>query len=268
MEEALHLTQKASSLFEINPSRLEKLEETLSSIQKIKKKYGNSQQERDHYKKQLSQKIADFESLEENKQAIEKALAETEKRLSLLGKELTNCRKASADILSALLSKELSSLNMPNIEVIIQIEPQVRSKTGDDSVGFWLKPNLGEALTSVKDHASGGELSRLLLALKVCLAEKDDTPTLIFDEIDANVGGKTATMIGEKLLALSAHRQVICITHFPQVASFAENRLLVQKNDEKGRTFSTVHALDKKSGEAELIRMLGNESSKKKIITG
>ncbi|MBS0627884.1 MAG: DNA repair protein RecN, partial [Verrucomicrobia bacterium] len=170
---------------------------------------------------------------------------------------LNRKRNLSAKNLRSRLEQELDSLNMASTGVDIKIEPQNRSATGEDSVFFWLEANLGEAPTSVKDHSSGGELSRLLLALKLCLAEKNSIPTLIFDEIDANVGGKTAKMIGEKLLTLSSHHQVICITHFPQVASFASHHLLVQKNSLDNRTFSTIKSLDKKTKQEELLRMLG-----------
>lgn len=262
IEEVLHLLRQAFSLFEVDPKKLSSLDEKLKAIHQIKKKYGESSIDRELYQKELNQKIADFDTLEEDKKQLESDISQTEEKLTFLGKDLNQKRNIAAKNLKSHLQQELNSLNMISTGVDIRIEPQNRSSTGEDAVSFWLEANLGEAPISVKDHSSGGELSRLLLALKLCLAEKNSIPTLIFDEIDANVGGKTAKMIGEKLLTLASHHQVICITHFPQVASFASHHLLVQKNSLDNRTFSTVTPLDKKAKQAEILRMLGGNNLK------
>ena len=148
---------------------------------------------------------------------------------------------------------------MSGAELLIEITSQPRAQTGDDLVQFWLKANTGEHPGLVKEHSSGGELSRLLFAIKIALAEKNNTPTLIFDEIDANVGGKTASIIGEKLQELGQCRQVICITHFPQVASKADEHFGVQKVEAQGRTLTEIKHLTKKQREQELLRMIGGK---------
>ncbi|MES2198986.1 MAG: DNA repair protein RecN [Chlamydiota bacterium] len=259
LDEALHLLRQASSTFEVNPKHLAKVEEKLGLIHRMKKKYGTTPADWELYKKELEEKIADFDALDENKKMLKLAIDLGEEQLSLLEKELTQKRIQTAKKLSSSLQKELNSLNMIGTKVDIRIAPQNRSQTGKDAISFWLEANTGEAPVSIKEHSSGGELSRLLLALKLSLAEKNNTPTLIFDEIDANVGGKTAKMIGEKLLTLSSHHQVICITHFPQVASLASHHLLVRKAGSDNRTFSTVESLDPATRQIELLRMLGGK---------
>ena len=173
--------------------------------------------------------------------------------------KLTAKRKESATRLQKTLTTHLQMLNMSGAEVIIEITPQQRNNAGDDTVQFWLKANTGEHPGLVKEHSSGGELSRLLFAIKIALAEKNNTPTLIFDEIDANVGGKTASIIGDKLAELGTCRQVICITHFPQVASKAEEHFGVQKIETDGRTLTEIKHLSKKQREQEMLRMIGGK---------
>lgn len=259
LKEVLHLLGQVPSFFEVNPLYLSKIEEKLAFIHRMKKKYGANSTDRKAYKEKLNEKIADFEALDEDKKLLESDIHLIEEQLSFLGKKLTHKRVETAKRLSISLEQELNSLNMSGTKVDIRITTQTRSPTGEDAVSFWLETNEGEAPSSLQDHSSGGELSRLLLALKICLAEKNNTPTLIFDEIDANVGGSTATMIGKKLLDLSSHLQVICITHFPQVAKLASHHLLVQKNGSNNRTFSTISSLTNESKQSELLRMAGEK---------
>ena len=148
---------------------------------------------------------------------------------------------------------------MPKAEVEIRLLPKTRSHLGDDHIEFWLKANPGEHPGLVKEHASGGELSRLLFAIKISLAAKNQTPTLLFDEIDANVGGTTAAKIGEKLKQLSDHRQVVCITHFPQTASKADTHFAVMKEEKEERTITSIEKLTSEEREKELLRMVGSE---------
>ena len=187
----------------------------------------------------------------------EKQLAEAEKNTKLYAQELSLNRKETAERLQEILTFQLQSLNMAGAEVTIETLPHPRSQSGDDAVQFWLKANTGEHPGLVKEHSSGGELSRLLFAMKTTLAEKNNTPTLIFDEVDSNVGGKTASIMGDKLQELGKHRQVICITHFPQVASKADTHFNVQKFEENGRTKTKIALLSTKDREKEILRMLG-----------
>jgi DNA repair protein RecN (Recombination protein N) len=151
----------------------------------------------------------------------------------------------------------LLSLNMPKAEFEIKVSPQKRSLSGDDLVEFYIAPNPGERLLSVKDGASGGELSRLLLSIQTLLAGKEQIPTLIFDEVDANIGGATAAEVGKKLKEIGAKHQILCITHFPQVAKQANHHYQISKQEIKGRTLTQIHCLDEQSKQHELSRMLG-----------
>ena len=261
LEEASHLLRGSLSTFDTDPRRFQKLEEQLQSIDRMKKKYGPSPSAWESYRKHLEVKIAHFDALDDDKNTLREKMASAEKTLASLSDSLSKKREQGAKNLSFKIAQEIKGLNMAEADMQIKVERQARSSSGEDKISFWLAANLGEAAVNVKDSSSGGELSRLLLAFKLCLAEKNSTPTLIFDEIDANVGGETARMIGEKLRALSACRQIICITHFPQVASQAHLHLRAQKNVLGDRTFTTIEPLLEKTREAELLRMLGGEKN-------
>ena len=261
LEEVSHLLRGSLSTFDTDPRHFQKLEEQLQSIDRMKKKYGPCPSDWESYKKHLREKIALFDSLEDDKNALKEQMTLAEQNLNLLSDTLSRKREKGAEILASKIANELKGLNMGEADLKIKVERQARSSSGEDKVSFWLAPNQGESTVNVKDSSSGGELSRLLLAFKICLAEKNSTPTLIFDEIDANVGGETARMIGEKLLALSSCRQIICITHFPQVACQAHLHLRAKKNVLGDRTFTTIEPLLEKTRESELLRMLGGEKN-------
>ena len=245
---------------ESDPQAFQTLENRLSAISRLKRKYGQTFAEIDAYRQKLNQELSRLQNLsEEIKEAqdeMKKAHAETDKAAHTLSHK----RKTAASALQKILTQQLQSLNMAGAEVIIEASPQTRQQSGDDLIQFFLKANQGELPGLVKEHSSGGELSRLLFAIKIALAEKNDTPTLIFDEIDANVGGKTASIIGEKLQELGKCRQVICITHFPQVASKSDHHFGVQKSEKDGRTLTEIKLLSKKEREQELLRMIGGVS--------
>lgn len=265
LEDAIGHLRSSISLFDIDPKRLSFLEEKLSLIEKMKKKYGSSIESWDKYKKELQDKINLFNNLEEDRLASKKKVEMIEKELILSSKILSEKRKIAALELSPKIEKELCDLNMPEAIFEIRIDKQPITQMGEDRISFWLKPNKGEESVSVRESSSGGELSRLLLAFKLSLAEKNSTPTLIFDEIDSNVGGETARMIGEKLSALSAVRQVVCITHFPQVAKQAKRHFRVQKNTIEDRTLATVETLSEQKKEEELLRMLGGKKTVQQV---
>jgi len=188
---------------------------------------------------------------------LKEKLHEAEKETNALAASLTEERRASSKKLEKAIITQLRALNMPKVEFHVQIDAQKRNSYGDDRVEFFLAPNVGEHLIPIKDSASGGELSRLMLALQAVLAGKEQTPTLVFDEIDANIGGETASVIGEKLNEIGEKHQVLCITHFPQVARQAKHHLQISKGEIDGRTLTSIKVLDQKAREAEMSRMLG-----------
>ncbi len=240
-----------------NPHYLTQIEERLSLIAQLKRKYGGTLKEIETFKKQLEKQLEDLSTLSDDLLIAKNSLQEAQKRTGELAQILTEKRIKAARLLQTLLSEQLQELNMKGAKVEIAILPCQRTPSGDDLIQFWLQANSGENPGLVKEHASGGEVARLLFAIKIALAEKNNTPTLIFDEIDANVGGKTATLIGKKLKELGLHKQVICITHFPQVASQANTHFQVQKIEIDGRTITRIECLDAKQTQHELIRMGG-----------
>jgi DNA repair protein RecN (Recombination protein N) len=259
LSESLRLLQSYLQNIDSDPNTFQHLESRLSMISRLKRKYGQTFEEIEAYRNKLKNELTHLETLcDELKSAdlsLQAARAETDKKAN----QLTSKRKAAAEKLQKVLTAQLQDLNMSGAEVTLEISAQMRSIHGDDAVQFWLKANKGEHFGLVKEHASGGELSRLLFAIKIALAEKNNTPTLIFDEIDANVGGRTASIIGEKLHALGKHRQVLCITHFPQVASKADAHFSVQKIQTQERTLTQIKQLSNKERKQELLRMIGGK---------
>lgn len=249
--------QRYQSGIEINPLRLNEVNERLKWINRLKRKYGQdigailSYYEKTKKKLyQLENSEAEIESLEEQLAASEKLTSETEHKLSMQ-------RKKAAGELEKELSKQLQSLNMPRALFRIHLSPQKRSITGTDRIEFFLSPNLGEEEIALKESASGGEMSRVLLALHTLLADKERSKTIIFDEIDANIGGETAKIVGDKLRKIGTSCQVICITHFPQVAVQADHHLQISKQEKEGRTRTEIKHLKEGARQNELSRMAG-----------
>ncbi len=241
-----------------NPKRFTYLEERLSAIHRLKRKYGTSFSEIQTFYLEMKEKCTQLETLgtqiEETQQLLKAATENTLK----YARDLTEKRKQSAILLEEKIIAHIHQLNMQNAEIQIRLTLGALQSSGQDCIEFWMRANIGENAVPIKEHASGGEICRLLFAIKLTLAEKNNTPTLIFDEIDSNVGGRTASIIGLKLKELGLLRQVICITHFPQVASQAHNHISVQKTESQERTLTTITALNKGEKETELLRMLGH----------
>jgi DNA repair protein RecN (Recombination protein N) len=253
IKETTHLVSTYLSRLEYNPARFTFLEERLKLIDQLKRKYGDPIE----YLTELHSKSEHLENLDKEIENLALALKISQAATQKYANALTDKRKEGALLFEKLLTEELRTLNMPDASLYIQVEHHPRTLSGEDAVHFWLAPNKGERPIAVKEHASGGELSRLLFAIKTSLAEKNSTATLIFDEIDANVGGKTAAIIGLKLRELGKHRQVLCITHFPQVASSADYHLRAHKEEREGRTLAFITPLDAQAKKRELERMLG-----------
>lgn len=259
--EAYNELQNYADKLDKDPKRFAFLEERLAAIDSLKRKYGATSEEIQQFQHCAQHKLDQLENLSDEIDDVRAKIKEQEQISAQLASELTLKRKAAAERLAKSLTQSLQSLNMQSAEVTILVQPAPRTQSGDDTVQFWMRANVGEQSVLIKDHSSGGELSRLLFAIKTTLCEKNQTPTLIFDEIDANVGGKTASVIGEQLKKLGTHRQVICITHFPQVASKADHHFSVQKSEINGRTITTIQPLSQNEREAEILRMLGGGKS-------
>jgi len=259
LNEAARLLNSFSYDEDADADQLSFIDNRLSNIHHLKRKYGKTITEILLFQEELKTKLSHLEQLEEKLAELNGKLVVVQEELNQLSSLLTLKRQKAADHLQKTLTQILHSLNMAKASFLIEIKQTERSSSGHDLIEFWLKPNIGEEAVLVRENSSGGELCRILLALNVALAEKNLTPTIIFDEIDANVGGETATLMAEKLKKLGSHRQILCITHFPQVARQADHHLHVFKEESEGRTLGFVKSLNSKEKEKELLRMLGGQ---------
>lgn len=257
LEEVHHQLRAYLNKQDADPSRLQKVGERLTLISKMQKKYGPGFAEMQSYFKDRQKQLDHLENGDTHIEELkEKALALRSSNLALL-EQISEKRRKAALHLQEKLTKEIQQLNMAKAECFISIEKQPPHSLGQDRIEFFIKPNAGEKAIPIRDGASGGELARILLALKTVMAGKEDRSILIFDEVDANIGGATAAIIGEKLKELGKVHQVICITHFPQVARFADHHLRIYKKEKEARTLTFVELLNATSQQRELARMQG-----------
>lgn len=262
LQEVAYTLQAYLNKIDASPERLHQINERLTLINRLKRKYGSSIEEIHQYSVESKKKLHDLENISETIQDLQDALVEISTKNSQLCLELTHQRKEAANTLTKAMQKELRSLNMPKVEFSIKIAAQPRNASGDDHIEFFLCPNIGEKEIAIRECASGGELSRLMLAFQTLLAGCNKIPTLVFDEIDANIGGETAAIIGEKLKSIGEKHQVLCITHFPQVAQYALIHWQISKEEKKGRTYTVIERLDAKGRDEELARMAGKTYAK------
>ncbi|WP_075883072.1 DNA repair protein RecN [Candidatus Protochlamydia sp. W-9] len=260
LQEISHTLRHYQNKLNHNPERLQIVNERLSLLNRLKRKYGGTIDEVIHYQQEIKQKLFRLENTDIEIEELKIELQQVQTDTNNLARILSEKRVLLARQLQTALSTQLHALNMPKAEFKVTIEPQKRTLIGDDKIEFFLQPNVGEHQIALKDGASGGEISRVLLALQTILAGKEKILTLIFDEVDANIGGETASIVGDKLKEIGKQHQVICITHFPQVASLADHHLQISKVEKDGRTLTQVQKLDKISCQQELARMAGQKS--------
>ena len=247
-----------------SPDRLEKLEGRLSQIENLKRKYGDSIPEILDYLDRSEKEFEDLSSSHEKLVELEKEIAYELSEYRSLTKKLAEKRVKNAFILEKAVEKEISLLGMKRARFKINLKTNSYDEesiekikdSGTEEVEFLISPNPGEELRPLRKIASGGELSRIMLALKSIGKETDSMKTLIFDEIDAGIGGKTAEFVAQKLQDLAKHHQVICITHLPQIASFASHHFRIDKHVKKDRTFTFVKELSFKERVHEIARLL------------
>lgn len=258
LEEVFYTLRNYRSHVDINPQRSAEIDQRLTLINKLKRKYGQTVSEILAYRNSREQFINELTNADQKIEELKELLKEEDKKLKALAKNLTDARKASASVLEKALTEQLQLLNMPKALFKIELTPQEPGPHGNERIEFFMAPNAGEKCMPIRECASGGELSRVLLSLKVLLAGKALIPTIIFDEIDSNIGGATAVVIGQKLREIGSAHQVFCITHFAQVAKQGEHHLQIRKEEKEGRTFTLIERLCVKGREKELERMLGN----------
>lgn len=246
-----------------DPMRLSAIDDRLAVIQKMKKKYGGTIEAVLNTHHRVKQDLEQLQGADSQLDRYDRLIEEQQRNVSELARALSEKRAEAATRLTNLVDKELNALKMASVRFLVQVMPnepdQLDGPDGADRIEFLLSANAGEPLKPMSRVASGGELSRVMLALKSVLADVDHVPVLIFDEIDTGVGGAVAATIGKRLRELGRYHQVLCITHLPQVASQAQHHFSVEKSEVKGRTVTTVRSLTGTSREGEIARMLGGE---------
>ncbi len=251
---------------ESNPERLEEIETRLDLIRTLKRKYGETIAEIIAYAADLNAKLDALENSEAREEALTTAIAAAESKLTAAAGKLTAVRRKAAVKFAAGITRELTDLGMAATKFEVAIEPQTITGKGADKIEFLLSPNPGEPLRPLAKIASGGEMSRIMLAMKSVLAKSGTIPTMIFDEIDVGVGGRTAQTIGDKLEALAKDAQILCITHLPQIASRAATHFFIEKQVQDGRTTVSVAPLDSEGRIDEIARMLGGSRRSEAVV--
>ena len=236
---------------------LEQIESRLDVIHRLRRKYGVTCADILEYLDKAKRELDEIEFADDHLERLKKKLKKVEKEAWDAALILRENRKATAEAMSGRILTELAQLDMPRVQFECQFTELELSSNGADSVAFYMSANAGEALKPLSKVASGGELARIMLAMKNVLAERDQIATLIFDEVDTGVSGRAAQKVAEKLRSVAAHKQVLCVTHLPQLAALANTHLLIAKSERDGRTYTTVTPLDLEGRKKELARIIG-----------
>ena len=239
---------------------LERIEERLDTIHRLRRKYGADCEEILAYLERARNELDEIEFSDDRLERLRGKLKSAEKAAWDAALSLRTVRKTAAVSLTERVLRELADLDMKRVRFSCEFTETELTPLGADAVAFYMSANLGEALKPLNKVASGGELARIMLALKNVLAERDRVPTLIFDEVDTGVSGRAAQHVAEKLRSVSESKQVLCVTHLPQLAALADTHLLIAKEEHDGRTFTTVTPLDFEGRRAELARIIGGAS--------
>lgn len=254
-----HAIKKFADSLECNEYELNEIEERLDVIYNLKRKYGVSVGDVLKYLEKIKKEYAEIEHSEEQIKFLSEKLKELELSRLEKAEKLSLLRKENAKILSEKICAELCDLEMAKTVFEVKIEDTEFSNSGKDDVEFLISTNLGELPKPLSKIASGGELSRIILAIKSVITGEKSAETLIFDEVDTGVSGKTAQKIGEKLYKMTKSAQVICITHLAQIASLADKHFLIEKKTENGRTKTEIMPIDGENRISEIARILGGE---------
>ena len=275
LEEAARTLGAYAAKIEADPARLEEIENRLQELTRLKRKYGGSLTTAIETMERSRAEIAELQGIEESKAQVEAEMTAALDELAAHAKKLTSIRKRSATELRGKMETELKTLGMrspgfePRLGTLAQDEAGfvhngfALGLAGIDTIEFHLSPNLGQPAMPLLRIASGGELSRVMLALKRLEAQRRGIATMIFDEVDAGIGGAIAQVVGRKLKQLSRFHQILCVTHLAQIAAFADRHFTVEKEERRGSTRSRVAILEQSDRTEEIARMLGGEASEK-----
>lgn len=243
---------------EYSPELLQEIQTRLDTIYRLKQKYGSSIQEILAYKAKCEKELEELLGSTENKEKLEKEAACLEEQLTKLAGDITKRREEIASIIEVQINEHLHDLQMPHAEFKVAIDPLgTLNKNGGDNVEFLIRTNLGEDMHGLAKIASGGEISRVMLAIKTVLVLGDTIETVIFDEIDTGISGVAAQKVGEKLAVISRKRQVICITHLPQIAAMGDENYLIEKQVINNQTKTQLNTIKEQALQQELCRLMG-----------
>ena len=242
---------------DFSPQELDAVESRADLLYRLKKKYGATVEDMLDYLDRSRRELDEIEYADDRIAQLQGTLAKQEKEMTAAARALSDARKAAAKALEERILHELRELDMGKVRFSIEFTEKAPDANGIDAVRFLMSANVGEELKPIHKIASGGELARIMLALKNVLAEQDHVMTMVFDEVDTGVSGRAAQRVAEKMAKLSRSRQVLCVTHLPQLAAMADTHFSVEKGEEDGRTFTRVVQLDRAQRRAELSRLTG-----------
>ena len=247
---------------------LEQIEERLDTLHMLKRKYGGSVEDVIAFCEKAKRQLDEVEFASDRIEQLQKKLSALQTAMQEKGMALSAARKMAAEKLQAAISSELMQLDMPKIQFVCEFSTQQPQENGLDAVRFLMSANVGESLRPLSKVASGGELARIMLAMKNVLAAEDSVGTMIFDEVDAGVSGRAAQKVAYKLWTVAKGRQVLCVTHLPQIAAMADTEFTVEKRVENGRTYTSVLRLDVAGRRQELARLTGGSMITETTLAG
>ena len=250
---------------EVDESVLTETERRLDLIRGLEAKYGKTLSDIEEYRDNIAARLKELEDYEDNKLKAEKALEKSEAELIKLCGQLTEKRKKGAARLGKAIGAELKELGFEKASIDMAFAEKKPAEDGADDVYFISALNPGESMKPLSEVASGGELSRVMLAIKTVLARTDDMPTLIFDEIDTGISGRTAQKVAEKMDVIAMNHQVICVSHLPQIAAMADTHFVIKKEEIDGRNITEITRLDEEGSRSELARLLGGAELTKAV---
>ena len=253
---------------DVSPGELDRVESRMDLLYRLKKKYGATVEDMLDYQARCEAELAQIEDAGDMLARLEQALSKAEKGARQAAQALSDARKAAADRLTSQILAELQQLDMGKIRFAVDFAEKPLDSDGMDTVRFLMSANVGEELRPIHKIASGGELARIMLAMKNVLSEQDHVGTMVFDEVDTGVSGRAAQKVAEKMARISRRKQVLCVTHLPQLAAMADTHFSVEKGERGGRTYTEVRRLDREQRRRELARLTGGSHVSQTMLDG
>lgn len=253
---------------DVSPGELDRVESRMDLLYRLKKKYGATVEDMLDYQARCEAELAQIEDAGDTLARLEQALSKAEKEARQAAQALSDARKAAAEQLTSQILAELQQLDMGKIRFAVNFAEKPLDSDGMDTVRFLMSANVGEELRPIHKIASGGELARIMLAMKNVLSEQDHVGTMVFDEVDTGVSGRAAQKVAEKMARISRRKQVLCVTHLPQLAAMADTHFSVEKGERGGRTYTEVRRLDREQRRRELARLTGGSHVSQTMLDG